>query len=298
MNMKSVLPVIATVWLAVPCHALPPSSPLLPAGAKSLQPSGEAIECGIFTVVPVEGRDFDDAVRVETIKTAPFPYNVRVQAATTGPIKKGDTLYAEFTARRIKSRQETGEALVSVIVEGSEKPHAKNLERDLSVGPEWTTIRIPFRADRDAAAGEMQLSLRVGYPPQTLEIGGVKLLNYGPGVDPSDLPQTDARYEGHEPGAPWRAEAEARIEKIRKADLRVEVTDAQGRPVAGAKVEVRMKRHAFGFGTAIRSDWIVGGDTPDHERYREALKKYFNKAVFEDDIKWHNWIDKIGRAHV
>ena len=292
MNIKSVLPVIAAVSLAVPCHALPPSSPLLPAGAKSLQPSGEAVECGVFTVVPVEGRDFDDAVRVETIKTAPFPYNVRVQAATTGPIEKGDTLYAEFTARRIKSRQETGEALVAVIVEGSEKPHAKNLERDLSVGPEWTTIRIPFRADRDAAAGEMQLSLRVGYPPQTLEIGGVKLLNYGPDVDPSDLPQTDARYEGHEPGAPWRAEAEARIEKIRKADLRVEVTDAQGRPVDGAKVEVRMKRHAFGFGTAIRSDWIVGGDTPDHERYRETLKKYFNKAVFEDDIKWHNWIDK------
>lgn len=292
MSMKSILPLLAAVLLAQTSPALPPSVPLLPEGAKSLTPAGENLECGVFAVVPVEGRDFGDAVRAETVKTAPFPYNVRVQAATTGPVKKGDTLYAEFTARRIKSRQETGEALVALIVEGSEKPHAKTLERDLSVGPEWTTIRVPFRADRDAAPGAMQLSLRVGYPPQTLEIGGVKLLNFGPEVDPNDLPKTDSRYAGYEADAPWRAEAARRIEKIRKGDLRVEVTDAQGRPVPGAKVAVRMERHAFGFGTAIRADWIVGGDTADHERYRETLKKYFNKAVFEDDIKWHNWIDK------
>lgn len=265
-------------------------APLLPEGAKSLAPSGEAIECGVFTVVPVEGQDFADAARVETVRTAPFPYNVRLQAATMGRVRKGDTLSAEFTARRIKSRQETGEALVAVIFERSEKPHEKTLERDLSVGPQWTRIRIPFRADRDADSGEMQLSLRVGYPPQTIEIGGVQLWNHGPDVDPKELPKTDFRYDGHEPDAPWRQEAAQRIEKIRKADLTVKVSDASGTPADGAKVSVRMKRHAFGFGTAIRADWIVG-DSPDHERYRETLKKYFNKAVFEDDIKWHNWID-------
>lgn len=289
MNIKLL---VAATLVAATLQAAPSSTPLLPDGAEALAPAGETVECGIFTVVPVEGQDFADAVRVETIKTAPFPYNVRVQAATTGPIKKGDTLSAEFTARRIKSRQETGEALIAVIVEGSAKPHTKSLERDLSVGPEWTRIRIPFRADRDAAAGKMQLSLRAGYPPQTLEIGGVKLLNYGPDVEPQDLPQTDFSYEGHEPDASWRQEAAERIDRIRKADLRIAVTDNEGRPVPGAKVAVRMQRHDFGFGTAIRSDWIVGGDSPDHERYRETLKKYFNKAVFEDDIKWHNWIDR------
>ena len=290
MNKKPAVAILTAVLLTAPLHALPPFTLLLPEDAKSLTPAGEAIECGIFTVVPVEGQNFKDAVRVETIKTAPFPYNVRVQATTKAPIKKGDTLSAEFTARRIKSRQETGEALVAVIFERSEKPHEKSLERDLSVGPDWTPIRIPFRADRDAEAGEMQLSLRVGYPPQTLEIGGVKLLNYGSNVDPKDLPKTDFSYAGREPDAPWRKEAAARIDNIRKGDLRMEVSDAHGRPVPGAKVEVRMKRHAFGFGTAIRSDWIVG-DSTDHERYRETLKNYFNKAVFEDDIKWHNWID-------
>lgn len=290
MTRKPLILALSAILLATRLQAAQEPVSLLPEGAESLTPAGEAVECGLFAVVPVEGQKFKDAARVETVTTAPFPYNVRLQAATIGAIKKGDTLSAEFTARRTKSRQETGEALVAVIFERSEKPHEKTLERDLSVGSEWTTIRIPFRADREAAAGEMQLSLRVGYPPQTIEIGGVKLLNYGADVDPKDLPKTAFSYAGREPEAPWRKAAADRIEKIRKADLRIEVRDSAGNPVPGAKVAVRMKRHAFGFGTAIRSDWIVG-ESANHERYRETLKKYFNKAVFEDDIKWPNWVD-------
>lgn len=270
---------------------LPPSKPLLPEGAAALQASGENVELGIFQVVPVQGQPFTDAVQIETTKTAPFPWNVRAQAVTTGPVRKGDTLMAEFTARRVKSRQETGEALVWVVVERTERPFEKALERELSVGPEWTRIRIPFTADRDAAAGQLQLGLRVGYPAQTIEIGGVQLSNFGPDVTPEQLPATNLWYEGHEPDAAWRKEAAARIEMIRKGDLRITVTGTDGKPVVGAKIAVRMKRHAFGFGTAINSEWLVGGDLPDNERYRETLLKYFNKAVFEDDIKWPKWIE-------
>jgi endo-1,4-beta-xylanase len=270
---------------------LPPSKPLLPEGAAALQPSGENVELGVFNVVPVQGQPFAEAVQIETTKTAPFPWNVRVQSATTGPVRKGDTLMAEFTARRVKSRQETGEALVWIVVERTERPFEKALERELSVGPEWTQIRIPFRADRDADAGQLQLGLRVGYPAQTIEIGGVQFSNFGPDVAPDDLPETNLWYEGHEPGAAWRKEAAERIEKIRKGDLRVVVTGPDGKPVAGAKIAVRMQRHAFGFGTAINSEWLVGGDSPDNQRYRETLLKYFNKAVFEDDIKWPKWIE-------
>jgi len=283
---------ILLLLLAATLHAeLPPSKPLLPEGAAALQASGENVELGVFNVVPVQGQPFAEAVQIETTKTAPFPWNVRVQAATIGPVRKGDTLLAEFTARRVKSRQETGEALVWVVVERTERPFEKALERELSVGPEWTQIRIPFRADRDADAGQLQLGLRVGYPAQTIEIGGVKFSNFGPDVAPDDLPETNLWYEGHEPDAAWRKDAAERIEKIRKSDLRVVVTGPDGKPLAGAKIAVRMQRHAFGFGTAINSEWLVGGDSPENQRYRETLLKYFNKAVFEDDIKWPKWIE-------
>jgi endo-1,4-beta-xylanase len=289
--MKSLLTIIALFVAAALRAEPPPSKPLLPAGAAALQPSGENVELGVFKVVPVEGQPFADAVQIETTKTVPFPWNVRVQAPTIGAVRKGDTLLAEFTARRVKSRQETGEALVWVVVERSERPFEKSLERELSVGPEWTQIRIPFRADRDADPGQLQLGLRVGYPAQTIEIGGVKLSNFGPEVSPEALPKTNLWYEGHEPEAAWRKEAAARIERIRKGDLTIRVSNADGSPAAGVNVDVRMRRHAFGFGTAINSEWLVGGDSPDNQRYRETLLGYFNKAVFEDDIKWPKWIE-------
>jgi len=44
-------------------------------------------------------------------------------------------------------------------------------------------------------------------------------------------------YEGRNADAPWRKEARARIEKIRKAPLKVQVVDAQGK--TGRTVTVR-----------------------------------------------------------
>jgi GH35 family endo-1,4-beta-xylanase len=62
--------------------------------------------------------------------------------------------------------------------------------------------------------------------------------------------------------------------------------DAQGRPVPDAKVAVRMLRHEFAFGTAIMANLITSQGNPDLDRYRETIEKYFNKVVFENDLKW------------
>lgn len=47
------------------------------------------------------------------------------------------------------------------------------------------------------------------------------------------------------------AEARRNIERHRKADLTVEAVGADGRPAAGVRVAVRMRRHAFLFGCAL-----------------------------------------------
>ena len=86
----------------------------------------------------------------------------------------------------------------------------------------------------------------------------------------------------------WREEAEARIERLRKADVRVFVTDAGGNPVTGARVAVRMKRHAFGFGSAVAASFLLGEGT-DSERYRGKILELFNKVVLENDLKWPQW---------
>ncbi len=100
--------------------------------------------------------------------------------------------------------------------------------------------------------------------------------------------QANSSYEGREKDAAWRREAEQRIERIRKANLTVKVVDAAGAPVEGAKVEVKMRRLAFGFGSAVTAR-LLSIEGPDAERYRKIVEEHYNKVVFENDLKWQPW---------
>ena len=128
----------------------------------------------------------------------------------------------------------------------------------MAAGKEWKRIYLHGQAQQDFAAGKYDLALQLGTQAQTLEFGGIAMLNLGPNVDVSKLPFTPITYPGQEPDAPWRKAAAERIEKHRKGDLTVRVVDKDGKPVAGAKVHVQMQRHAYGFGTFLEYQVMIG----------------------------------------
>lgn len=72
--------------------------------------------------------------------------------------------------------------------------------------------------------------------------------------------------------------ASARIEQHRQADARVQVVDAQGKPVPGAKVEVSQTKHAFLFGSNIFL-WGKAGTPEGEQLYRGRFKDVFNFAT-------------------
>ena len=92
-------------------------------------------------------------------------------------------------------------------------------------------------------------------------------------------------------------EANARIEQYRKGDLRVEVVDAAGQPVDHARVDVVMQRHAYGFGTAVDSNYLPSVGDANDALYRQAIPRYFNKAVVENGMKWKQWETPATRAN-
>jgi GH35 family endo-1,4-beta-xylanase len=276
--------------------ALRLSAAELPAGTSLLAPDLAAVRLGgksaadaRVKTMDITGQPFQQALRVETLKRPPYPWNITLASPTTGVIRKGDVLLASVVARRINSRQETGEALVELIVEENSDEHHKLLELATSVGPEWTPIRAPLVADKDYPAGAAQLSLRFGYPPQTIEVAAIALTNFGATMTAKDLPRTTAHYAGWATNAPWRQAAAERIEKIRKGDLKVEVVDANGNGIAGAKISAKMLRHAFAFGSAVQAKRLAAPASADDERYRQTIAQYFNKVVFENDLKWPRW---------
>ena len=79
----------------------------------------------------------------------------------------------------------------------------------------------------------------------------------------------------------WRAEADARIEKIRKQDFQLQVLDGQNRPAAGVEVECRQVRPAFPFGAAMSREVLT------NPRFQDFFRSHFNWAVFNNESKWY-----------
>lgn len=85
--------------------------------------------------------------------------------------------------------------------------------------------------------------------------------------------------------------ADERIARIRCGEVKIEVRDAEGRPVAGARVEVKQKRHAFLFGSNIFT-WA----NPDKNReaaYRERFAELLNYATLP--FYWWSYEAEQGR---
>jgi GH35 family endo-1,4-beta-xylanase len=120
-------------------------------------------------------------------------------------------------------------------------------------------------------------------------------MNYGKTVTPAQLPRTKVEWAGSEPDASWRAIAEQNIDRLRKSDLTIHVGNASGQPVRDAAVRVRMRRHEFGFGSAVAADGIFS-QTADSHAYRWVIANWFNKVVLENDLKWPSWESNRARA--
>ena len=70
----------------------------------------------------------------------------------------------------------------------------------------------------------------------------------------------------------------AGIEAYRKGGAVVKAVDSDGKPIAGAKVTVRQKNHAFRYGANLFM--LDELETPEkNEKYKEAFKRIFNMAT-------------------
>jgi GH35 family endo-1,4-beta-xylanase len=237
---------------------------------------------------------FQRALRVTTLRQPAAPWSIQVGTAVEGEIRQDDVCLLSIYVRCLRSQDESGAGQANLVVQQGHRPWRKLVTHPAAPGPEWQRVDVPFRAGMPLPRGRGAVRFQIGYRPQTLEFGGLRLLNYGPEAELDSLPRTRLSYPGREPGAPWRAEARERIERIRKAEITVTVTDAAGRPVEGAEVAVKMKRHAFGFGAAVKARMICA-DTEDGRRYREAIERHYNKVVFENDLKPRFW--ELGRSN-
>jgi endo-1,4-beta-xylanase len=244
-----------------------------------------------LSVEPLHELGAASAIRLKVKEACAAPYAAQIDQHNRQAIHKGDVLLAHFYLRTLHSSLESEEGQTALVLEDA-KSFTKSLDFHASALGEWREFFVPFLAGQDYAPGQASIIFRAGYQPQEVEIAGLTLRDFGAQQNLATPPVGLVRlqYAGQEPNAPWRAEAEQRIEKIRKADLNIEVVDGSGHPVPGVALTVQQTRHAYWFGSAVRVDALVKpGDLAEQEKYRAMVAENFNAVTFENDLKWPFW---------
>lgn len=295
LNTLLALGLVAGVCLAVGGGEREARAAELPPGGTLLLTTADFrpfVTSGVARVEAVDGGrgGFD----VDVSQVARALWDIGVSARVPQPMRRGDVLAIEMVASG-RGRL-SPEAFINVVFERAGQPFNKSIDTTVSVGSQKQTFIFAFRSDGDYDANGSQVSVRFGDTAQLLRIESLRLLNYRDTRRVEDFPRLGITYAGMEDDAPWRAEALARIDQLRKADLAVTVVDSTGRPIEGAEVKVEMTRHEYRFGTAVPAARILG-TTPDDEIFRQTLLRLFNYATLENDLKWPEYLQNPERAH-
>ncbi len=234
--------------------------------------SGKLTEEGIFVDV--------------TVANPAKPFNAQF-SQSGGEVKKGEIIFAVIKARAITDDASAG-AMVAKLQLKKAPYTSLGSDTRIEISSTWQDYPLSFTANADAADGEAAFACLTGQKKQRIEIASIKLFRYPAATDVTNFPRIRRSYPGREVDAPWRQEALARIEKIRKADLSVTLHDTAGKPLANEKVTLSLSRNEFGFGSAVPVKWFVDPST-DGQKMREIVDRYFSIVVFENDLKDFNW---------
>ncbi len=221
-------------------------------------------------------------------------YGIQSSWKNSIPVKKGDIMLARLSVRSLYAKQESGEAVLNFFIQQSKPPYEKSVIIELSVGPDWKTFDVPFKAASDMLAGEAAVCISYGALAQKVEITDIQVLNFEKKITLDKIPTTKFTYTGREANAEWRVKAIRRIEEIRTAPLHIQVKDVNGSPVKEASIIARLVDPEFIFGTAASVNYMYKEDKVS-EVYKSKLKALFNAATIDNNLKWPSWRNAVKR---
>ncbi len=134
-------------------------------------------------VVPVQGQPFAKALRVTIGAPSAETNATQLTIPNAAPIRKGDALLAAFSVRG-EGAQGGGNtaARVEFLFEKATTPWTKSVTHPATAPRDrgrWRRVFVPFVAAEDYAPGEAMASLRLAFGKQTVEVGGLEVVNYG-----------------------------------------------------------------------------------------------------------------------
>jgi GH35 family endo-1,4-beta-xylanase len=272
--------------------------PQLPPEAVALLPEAliapKVMKAEFGTIEKVESTDAptNPIFRATSPAKLEKSYELALNKSFTGAIAKDQVCLFVVKARTVESEMADGKGKITCAVQNTKDYKSTVLWKTQLIGKDWETTYFVFQAGNDLPEGVGNAKIAIGEQKQVIEVADIQVYRFPIGFDVFKAPQMKKTYGGRELDAPWRAEAEARIAKLRQGQLNVVVHDAAGKPIEGAKVTVRMKRHLFGFGSAVDVNMLSGLGfkitEEDQIKYRNTVDELFSRVVPESGLRVGN----------
>jgi GH35 family endo-1,4-beta-xylanase len=206
---------------------------------------------------------------VTITEPSPHPWDIQIIRGIPSSVPAGDIVRLHFWAKSPTLNP------IEVVIEQTVSPYTWVSSKSIKLSAEWQEFTLDGAAPGYGANGLM-VQLQLGEQAGVVDVDGESAVDIG--VDPG---LADAEK------AILPAQVQSRIEKYRKGELTVAVTDHSGHPVRGAVVRVLLKRHAFLFGCNLLG--LVPSDTSaDQLAYQQrfsALFNYGNLPFFWDSFE-------------
>ena len=184
-----------TAFAAWACTSLRADGPtaLLPAdSASTFKLSGAAGDFAKMSTATVAGQPFSSALRIEVTKKTARPADVQITAPVDAAMASGDVLLVSFWMQSATPAEATIDAgfRAGGLDAGAGAPpparagrggfgNAPPLNMPAVAGTSWKKVQFPFALTRAYEKGQGELYFTLGLRPQTVEIGGIELVNYG-----------------------------------------------------------------------------------------------------------------------
>jgi hypothetical protein len=165
------------------------------AGIAAFKISGDKAKAATGSPITVTGQPFTDAMRFTVNEASSHEWAVQLQTPTTAPVAAGDAILVTFWLRT-ETPQEGSVGETEFVFELGRAPYTKSIQYPIQAGSDWIRVQARFTAVAAYAPGEANMIFRLGYEPQTLELGGVKVENFGKAIAMGGLPtsmMTDRR---------------------------------------------------------------------------------------------------------
>ena len=236
-------------------------------------------------------------VKTEAVAATANAWDIRPRCFST--LARNRTMWSPSTFWMRTIASPAGRGFTSFVLERNDSPYTKSVTYTAVRRPGVEKIRGPLHHGGDLRGQCVQLQ----FLGDLTQSGNRNRRHQHHGLWPgrcfSELGLTTWPYAERAADAPWRAAAADRIERYRKGDIAVSCGMMPASPSPAPQVHVKMKRHAFGFGTAVAGD-IIQSCVCRRTEISRWLKKLFNKVVTENVLKWppfESWGTRTGRLH-